>query len=75
MAFDQLSVMFFEGVRDVFEEDEAEHYVLIFRRVHVVAQLVGRQPELGLEAEIGGGIFGAVRFGAGHGDYVWRTSV
>ena len=28
-----------EGVGDVFEEDEAEDNVLIFRRVHVVAEL------------------------------------
>jgi len=45
-----------EGVGDVFEEDEAEDDVLVFRRVHVVAQLVGGEPELGLEAEVGGGI-------------------
>jgi hypothetical protein len=34
--------VFLEGVGDVFEEDEAEDDVLVFRRVHVVAQLVGR---------------------------------
>ena len=75
LACDQFGVMLFEGARDVFEEDETEHYMLILRRVHVVAELVGSQPELGLEAETGGGIFGAVRFGASRGDYVWRTSV
>ena len=30
--------------------------VLVFRRVHVVAELIGREPELGLEAEVGGGV-------------------
>ena len=59
--------MFFEGVGDVFEEDEAEDDVLVFRRVHVVAQLVGGEPELGLEADGGGAGIRAVGFGAGHG--------
>ncbi len=52
-AGDELGAHFLEGVGDVFEEDEAEDDVLVFRRVHVVAQLVGGEPELGLEAEIG----------------------
>jgi hypothetical protein len=30
-----------EGVGDVLQEDQAEDDVLVFRRVHVVAQLVG----------------------------------
>ena len=46
-ACDQLRVVFLEGVGDVFEEDEAEDDVLVFRRVHVAAQLVGGEPELG----------------------------
>ena len=50
------SVVFLEGVGDVFEEDEAEDDVLVFRRVHVVTELVGGEPELGLEAEVGGGV-------------------
>ena len=45
--------MFLEGVGDVFEEDQAEDDVLVFRRVHVVAELVGGEPELGFEAEVG----------------------
>ena len=56
---------FSSGVGDVFEEDEAEDDVLVFRRVHVVAQLVGREPELGLEADGGGGGGGGVAFGFG----------
>ena len=51
----QLGVLFLEGVGDVLEEDQAEDDVLVLGRVHVVAQGVGRLPELGLEAEVGGG--------------------
>jgi len=68
--------VFFEGVGDVFEEDEAEDDVLVFRRVHVVAQLVGGEPERGLEADGGGGLGGGSgRFSAGHeGSQVcWRA--
>ena len=53
-AGDELRVLLLEGVGDVLEEDEAEDDVLVFRRVHVVAQLVGGEPELLLEAEVGG---------------------
>ena len=45
-----------EGVGDVLEEDQAEDDVLVLGRVHVVAQRVGGGPELGLEAEVGGGV-------------------
>ena len=58
--------MFLEGVGDVFEEDDAEDDVLVFRRVHVVAQLVSGEPELGLEADGGGGLGGAGGVSAGH---------
>ena len=37
-----------------FEKDQAEDDVLVFRRVHVAAQLVSREPELLLKADIGG---------------------
>ena len=53
-AGEQRRVVFLEGVGDVFEEDEAEDDVLVFGRVHVGAQLVGGEPELGFEAEVGG---------------------
>ncbi|QLQ23545.1 MAG: hypothetical protein HZT41_00445 [Dechloromonas sp.] len=43
------------GVGNVFEEDEAEDKVLVFSHVHVVAQVVGTEPELGLEADRSGG--------------------
>ena len=45
----QLIPAFLEGVGDVFEEDEAEHHVLVFGRVDVGAQLVGSVPELLVE--------------------------
>ena len=41
---------FQEGVRDVFEENEPQHHVLVLRRVHVAAQSVGGCPQLRLEA-------------------------
>ena len=70
LAGEQLGAVFLEGVGDVFEEDQAEDDVLVFRRVHVVAELVGGEPELGLEAEVGGGV--VLRGGAGAG-HRWGT--
>jgi hypothetical protein len=52
---DESGVVFVEGVGDVFEEDQAEDDVLVFRRVHVVAQLVGGEPEFRFEANVGAG--------------------
>ena len=52
----QLLMPLFEGVGDVLEEDQPQHDVLVLGRIHVVAELVSGQPELGLEAEIGGGV-------------------
>ena len=65
-AGDELGVVLLEGVGDVFEEDEAEDDVLVFRRVHVVAQLVGGEPELGFEAEV------AEEFANHHSEGKWR---
>ena len=42
-----------ERIGDVLEEDQPEHDVLVLRRVHGAAQLVGCGPQLVLEAEIG----------------------
>ena len=42
-----------EGVRDVLEKDQAERDVLVVRRLEVLAQLVGGEEQLRLEAEIG----------------------
>ncbi len=57
-ARDQLGVVFVEGIGDVLEENEAEDDVLVFRSVHVVAQFVGGQPQLGLEPEGGSRLLG-----------------
>jgi hypothetical protein len=61
LAGEELGAVLLEAVGDVLEEDEAEDDVLVLRRVHVVAQLVGGEPELGLEAEVGGGVNQAPR--------------
>jgi hypothetical protein len=41
-----------EGLGDVFQEDQAEGDVLVFRWIQIAPQLVGGLEELGLEAEI-----------------------
>jgi len=46
--------VFFETIRDVFEEDQTENDVLVLRRVHVAAEFVGSEPEFGFEADVGG---------------------
>jgi hypothetical protein len=45
-------VHFLEGIGDVFQKDQPQDDVLVFRRVHIVAHLVGGEPEFGLETEI-----------------------
>ena len=42
-----------ESIRNVFEEDEPQGDVLVVGGLHVAAELIGRRPELRLEAEIG----------------------
>jgi hypothetical protein len=44
--------MFFEAVGNVFEENEPEDDVVVLRRIHVAAELVGGEPELGFKADI-----------------------
>lgn len=39
LAADKLGVMFVEGLADLFKEGESEGDVLVFRRIHVVAEL------------------------------------
>lgn len=63
---EQLLMPLLEGVGDVFQKDQPEHDVLVLGRLHVVAQLVGGEPELGLEAEIGGGVRRRFRFRFNH---------
>ena len=66
LASHELGAVILERVGDVLQEDEAKDNVLVLRRVHVVAELVRREPELGLEAEVGSRV---VLLGArsGHG--------
>ena len=45
---------FFEGVADVFQKDQAEHRMLVFGRVHVVAHFIRSQPQGLLKSDIGG---------------------
>ena len=40
----ELRTMFLECVGDVFQKDEAEDDMLICCRIHIVAELVGREP-------------------------------
>ncbi len=47
---EQLLMPLLESVGDVFQKDQAEHDVLVLSRIHVVAELVGGQPELGFNA-------------------------
>ena len=64
---DELGAVLLEGVGNVFKEDEAEDDVLVLRRVHVIAQLVSSEPELGLEANGGGRLRGrGARFRSTH---------
>lgn len=66
LAGEQRGVVLLEAVGDVFKEDEAEDDVLVFGRVHVAAQLVGGEPELGFEAEVCSGVVLRGGAGAGH---------
>ena len=67
---DKLVVQFFEGVGDIFQEDQAEDDVLVFRRIHVVAELVCGEPKFGLKAD-GGRV---VLFWSSHSDYEFLRS-
>jgi len=63
----QLGVLGLKRVADVLEEDQPEHDVLVLGRVHVVAEGVGRLPELGFEAIGGAGGAGGGGVSAGRG--------
>jgi hypothetical protein len=52
----EFGVLRFERIRDVFQEDQPKHDMLVLGRVHVVAQRIGRLPELRLETELGGAV-------------------
>ena len=58
----QFCSMFLERVGDVLQEYQAKDDVLVFRRVHVVAKLIGGKPKFGLKSKVGGTTFGGVGF-------------
>ena len=58
--------MFFKAVGDVLEEDKAEDDVLIFRCIHIAAQLVRGKPELRFKANVGGVAILCGGLGTGH---------
>jgi hypothetical protein len=47
----QKVVHLLERIRDVLQEDESQHHMLVLARVHVVAQLIGRLPQRGLKPD------------------------
>ncbi len=51
----ELGVLLFEGVRDVLEEDQPEHDVLVLGGIHAPAEGISCLPELGFEPEVGPG--------------------
>jgi hypothetical protein len=50
--------VFLEGVGDVLQENQAEYDMLVLRGIHVVAELVSSEPELGFKPDIGRGVLG-----------------
>ena len=73
---EEFGAVFLKGVGNVFEEDEPEDNMLVFRRVHVVTELICGKPELGLEADGGGAGRAGVRLAgcfSGHAeDFLMR---
>jgi len=55
-----------EVVVKIFREDQAKKDMLVFRRVHIVPQLVGGEPKFGLEAEGGTSGIGFGEFSGWH---------
>ena len=68
----QCGALRLEGVRDVLEEDQPERDVLVVGRLKVLAQLVGGEEQLRLEAEVGAVAVGFGGFGP-HGSRVRRV--
>jgi|ERR1022692_3814065 hypothetical protein len=48
----QLLAFFLERVGNLFQKDQAEADVLVFRSVHVPAHFVGSRPQLGFKVEV-----------------------
>ena len=49
---DELRAIFLERIGNVFEKDQTEDDVFVFRRVHIVAQLVSRRPQRGFKTKV-----------------------
>jgi len=49
----EFCVLFLERIRDVFEENETQYDVFIFRGVHAAAQRIGHPPQIGFIADVG----------------------
>jgi len=49
----QFGVLRLKSVGDVLEEDQPQDYMLVLRRVHVVAQRIGRGPEFRFKSKCG----------------------
>jgi hypothetical protein len=61
----------FESDGDVAEEDEAEDDVLVVGGLQVLAEFIGGEEEVGLEAE-GGSVIGGLAGSLSHGRFVLR---
>ena len=46
-------MLFLECVGDIFQKDQSENNVFVFRGVHVAAEFVGGLPEFRFETEVG----------------------
>ena len=54
---DKLAVLFLEAVGDVFEENQPQHHIFVFRGVHIPAQYARGVPYLFFKADVGGCFF------------------
>jgi len=59
-------VLLLEAVGDVIEKDETKHHVLVFSSIHVAPELVTREPEFLLKADVGGVVWRFTRFRPSH---------
>ena len=68
----KLGVPLLEGIGDVFQKDETQDDVLVFRRIHRAAQGVGHLPKLALIARRGPvvGFLGLFGFFSRHDSFI-----
>jgi hypothetical protein len=53
IAGGEFDAHFLERIGNIFEKNQAKNDVFVFPRVHVFAELIGSEPQLGLETETG----------------------